>query len=221
MKNLLSTITILLSIVTVTSAQVTDKDGKTYKTVEIGTQTWMAENLNVSRFRNGDLIPEAKTNEEWKKANDEKKPAWCYYNNDPANGLNYGKLYNGYAITDLRNLAPDGWQVPDETGWNVLIKNSGGTTYAGQALKSVEIWKGGEDFKYSKGTNSSGFSGLPGGLRSVYGDFKSLNYSVNWWCSVDKLNEGLLHVSISFADSFTSLHRALLETGYSVRCVKK
>ena len=79
---------------------VTDIDGNTYKTVTIGEQTWMAENLNVSKFRNGDEIPEAKTNEEWIKAGNEGKPAWCYYENIPANGEKYGKLYNWYAVTD-------------------------------------------------------------------------------------------------------------------------
>jgi len=83
-------------------------------TVNIGTQTWMAKNLNVSIFANGDPIPEVKTNEEWKKAAEEKKPAWCYYENDPANGAIYGKLYNWYAVSDPRGLAPKGWHIPIE-----------------------------------------------------------------------------------------------------------
>ena len=79
------------------------------KEVKIGDQIWMVENLNVDKFRNGDIIPEAKTNEEWKKANENKQPAWCYYGNDLTYGEKYGKLYNWYAVTDQRGLAPEGY----------------------------------------------------------------------------------------------------------------
>jgi uncharacterized protein (TIGR02145 family) len=80
--------------------------------IKIGTQTWAKKNLNVSTFKNGEVIPEAKTIEEWVKAGDDKKPAWCYYNNDPANDSIYGKLYNWYAVNDIRGLAPKGWHIP-------------------------------------------------------------------------------------------------------------
>lgn len=77
------------------------------QTVTIGTQVWRTKNLDVATFRNGDSIPQAKTNEEWEKAAENQQPAWCYYNNDPANGAKYGKLYNWYAVNDSRGLAPD------------------------------------------------------------------------------------------------------------------
>lgn len=80
------------------------RDGITYKTVKIGTQTWMAENLITTKFRNGDPVPEAKSDDEWVV----KKSSWCYYDNDPKNGLKYGKLYNWYALMDPRGLAPEG-----------------------------------------------------------------------------------------------------------------
>lgn len=83
-----------------------------YKSVKIGTQTWMTENLNVSTFRNGDPIPEAKTKEEWERACENKQPAWCYYENDPKNGKKFGRLYNAYAVLDSRGLAPVGWHIP-------------------------------------------------------------------------------------------------------------
>lgn len=82
--------------------------------VKIGDQFWMAENLNVDKFRNGDTIPEAKTEEEWIEAGENGQPAWCYYNNNPENGDHYGKLYNWYAVNDLRGLAPEGWRVPTQ-----------------------------------------------------------------------------------------------------------
>jgi uncharacterized protein (TIGR02145 family) len=81
------------------------------KTIKIGKQTWMAENLNVDKFRNGDLIPHIQDPEEWEQAGKNQQPAWCYYENDPENGNIYGKLYNWYAVNDPRGLAPEGFHV--------------------------------------------------------------------------------------------------------------
>ena len=89
-------------------------------TVTIGTQIWAVANLNVNTFRNGDSIPEARTPQEWVAAGEAGKPAWCYYNNDPANGLKYGKLYNWYAVNDPRELAPAGWTLPSDADWAEL-----------------------------------------------------------------------------------------------------
>ncbi len=93
-----------------------------YNSVKIGNQVWMTENLNVDRFRNGELIPEAKTKEEWIKAGENKQPAWCYYNNDPSNGKKYGKLYNWYAVSDSRGLAPENWRIPSDKEWVLLVE---------------------------------------------------------------------------------------------------
>ena len=112
----------------------------TYKSVTIGTQVWMKENLNVSRFRNGDPIPEAKTAEEWQAAGDAKQPAWCYYDNDPKNGAKYGKLYNWYAVNDSRGLAPEGWHVPTDEEWTVLIGYLGGEKDITKKIKSTSGW---------------------------------------------------------------------------------
>lgn len=90
------------------------------KEIKIGSQIWMAENLNVDKFRNGDLISEAKTNEEWENAIDNGQPAWCYVNNDSATGLSVGKLYNQHAIFDLRRIAPEGWHIPNDVEWEKL-----------------------------------------------------------------------------------------------------
>jgi uncharacterized protein (TIGR02145 family) len=97
------------------------RDGKVYKTVKIGDQIWMAENLNAERFRNGDIIPEAKTNEVWENACKNKQPAWCYYENNPNNEERFGKLYNWYAIIDSRGLSPEGWHLGSEKEKNELI----------------------------------------------------------------------------------------------------
>ncbi len=126
MKKSLTLIFLLFTIVSISqqSGTITDaRDGKVYKTVDLGNQTWMAENLNVSTFRNGDTIPEVKTTEEWIKAGKEGKPAWCYYDNDTANGRIYGKLYNWYAVDDKRGLAPKGWHIPSNNEYGNLNKS--------------------------------------------------------------------------------------------------
>ena len=87
------------------------------KETKIGMQTWATKNLDVSSFRNGDAIPEAKTREDWIKAGEEGKPAWCYYEYDPTNGQKYGKLYNWYAVNDPKGLAPNGWHVSSSLEW--------------------------------------------------------------------------------------------------------
>jgi uncharacterized protein (TIGR02145 family) len=182
------------------------------KSVVIGTQTWTSENLNVSTFRNGDPIPEVRTTEEWKKAGENKQPAWCYYDNDPKNGENYGKLYNWYAVSDPRGLAPNGWHVPSETEWKELEKFL--NEKEGTKLKSSYYW---EDFQEKltcdncsywtedqkknnpcskcrntrevlgrilsgNGINSYGFNALPTGLRCENTGNKTDFYGLNKSC---------------------------------------
>ena len=122
-----------------TSKDETSKEN-TIKEVTIGKQVWMSENLNVDKFRNGEAIPEAKTEEEWKNAGLKKQPAWCYYNNNPDNGERYGKLYNWYAVNDPRGLAPAGFKVPTDEEWSRLIDFLGGESLAGKSMKSINFW---------------------------------------------------------------------------------
>jgi uncharacterized protein (TIGR02145 family) len=110
------------------------------QTVTIGAQVWTTKNLNVAIFRNGDPIPEAKTNEEWEAAGENKQPVWCYYENNAANGTKYGKLYNWYAVNDYRGLAPAGFHVPTDEEWTVLSTFLGGEDVAGKKLKSSSGW---------------------------------------------------------------------------------
>ncbi len=111
------------------------------QTVTIGTQVWMIKNLDVATFRNGDPIPQAKTAEEWVKAGENQQPAWCYYDNDPANGAKYGKLYNWYAVNDSRGLAPVGYHIPSDAEWRKLTDFLGGEDIAGAKMKSKPIYK--------------------------------------------------------------------------------
>lgn len=154
------------------------EDGDTLNQVTVGKQVWMTENLEVDKFRNGDTIPEAKTAEEWKTACENKQPAWCYYDNDSDNGVKYGKLYNWYAVNDPKGLAPSGWHVPADAEWMILKETQGRD--AGIKLKSTSGW---ED--ESNGNNKSGFSGLPGGLRTNGGDFYESGKHTGWWSSTE------------------------------------
>jgi uncharacterized protein (TIGR02145 family) len=90
------------------------------QSVTIGTQVWTTKNLDVATFRNGDAIPQAKTDEEWETAGENSQPAWCYYENNAANGTKYGKLYNWFAVIDSRGLAPKGYHIPTDDEWKVL-----------------------------------------------------------------------------------------------------
>jgi uncharacterized protein (TIGR02145 family) len=106
-----------------------------YESERFGNQEWMTKNLDVDRFRNGDLIPHAESNEEWKKAGDDEQPAWCYYDNDPENGKKYGKLYNWYAVNDPRGLVPEGWHITSQKEWTSLVEFLGGFEIAGLKMK--------------------------------------------------------------------------------------
>ena len=123
-----------------------------FKIVRIGTREWMAENLNVGNFRNGDPIFEANSYQEWEYANIKGIPAWCYYNNNPRYGKTYGKLYNWWAVSDSRGLAPEGWHIPGDEEWLELAANLGGVDIAGEKMKSRQGWK-----DSGNGNNESGF----------------------------------------------------------------
>jgi len=108
--------------------------------IKIGTQTWTTKNLDVSKFRNGEAIPLAKTNAEWELAGLNQQPAWCYYENKGENGTTYGKLYNGYAVNDPRGLAPSGYHIPTDAEWTILTDYLGGDSIAGAKMKSTSGW---------------------------------------------------------------------------------
>jgi uncharacterized protein (TIGR02145 family) len=111
------------------------------KTVTIGTQVWMLENLKVSTFKNGVDIPEVEDKDAWYKAGENQQPAWCYYDNDPKNGAKYGKLYNWYAVIDTNGLCPQGWHVPSDAEWDKLVAYLGGKDVAGAKMKAKRVMK--------------------------------------------------------------------------------
>jgi hypothetical protein len=164
--------------------------GQEIKEVKIGDQIWMAENLNVDKFNNGDLIPEAKTKEEWKAASKNGQPAWCYHNNISSNGSKYGKLYNWYAVTDPRGLAPEGWKTED------LLQNSG------------------------DGTNSVGFNGLPAGDRDFSGAWGAIGNSANWWTNSENVLELAWCAWVTYLGGEFFIKPKSKGSGNSVRCIK-
>ncbi len=203
--------------------------------IKIGSQIWMSANLNVDRFRNGDLIPEVKTDKEWKKLGNDKQPAWCYYQNKLANGTIYGKLYNWHAINDPRGLAPEGFHIPTTAEWKALSDYLGGHKIAGGKMKSTgtQYWKSpspDEDLSDIEVTNESGFSGLPGGKRNDYGVFDYIGIEGNWWSSTESNKKIAISLteSISPAEHF-QLYNSLSQFGYcegtkgigfSIRCLR-
>lgn len=184
------------------------------QTVTIGTQVWMTKNLDVSKFRNGDPIPEVKTDEEWENAGKSKQPAWCYYNNDPKNGEKYGKLYNWYAVSDPRGLAPNGYHIPSTIEWKILTKYLSAEPNAGDKMKSKRGW-----VRKGNGNNSSGFSGLPGGSR--FDEFFSIGTFGAWWSSTEyeSYTYDARSLSLYFNDKVNSNAFSSKENGFSVRCL--
>ena len=183
--------------------------------VTIGTQVWMTKNLDVSTFRNGDPIPQAKTKEEWEKAGDNKLPAWCYYENDPANGAKYGKLYNWYAVSDSRGLAPVGYHIPSDAEWTILSDYLGGAEKAGAKMKSKQGWA--ED---GNGTNRSGFSGLPGGYRGSYEAFYGVGEFGYWWSSTEYDSDVAWGRYLNYDVGNVGRNDSYKARGFSVRCLR-
>jgi uncharacterized protein (TIGR02145 family) len=193
----------------------TENKSKDSETVKIGTQSWAKANLNVHTFRNGDSIPEAKTNKEWVTAGESGKPAWCYYNNSPANGTKYGKLYNWYALNDPRGLAPAGWTLSSDDDWANLIGFLGGQAEAGKKVKSTSGWGEG-----NYGTNESGFTALPGGYRVENGLFFNIVTIGTWWSSTESKAQTAIDHYLSMSGSLSRSSNPR-QRGESVRCLRK
>lgn len=207
-------VSLILSVV-ILSSLIFINCGGSPKEVTIGNQIWMAENLNVDKFRNGDPIPQAKTSEEWLAAAENGEPAWCFYDNDPANGAKYGKLYNWYAVTDFRGLAPKGWHIPTDSEWEELVDILGGDETAGDKLKSTSGWEA-----EGNGTNISRFSGLPGGLRRYDGNFGSIGGTGVWWSATDYAADYAWYRTLHYSLANVFRFSYSKGNGYSVRCVR-
>jgi uncharacterized protein (TIGR02145 family) len=183
--------------------------------IEIGTQSWAIANLNVSTFRNGDSIPEVRTNKEWVAAGDAGKPAWCYYNNDPAIGKKYGKLYNWYAVNDPRGLAPNGWAIASDADWTKLSAFLAGHGSIGTKLKSVGGWSEGDN-----GSNEAGFNGFPGGYRIENGLFQNIGSTGIWWSATESKTQSAFDHYLATGGNL-GRSSSPKQRAESVRCIKQ
>jgi uncharacterized protein (TIGR02145 family) len=197
---------------------VTDVDGNIYNTVQIGTQCWTQSNLKVSKYRNGDNIPTGLSDSAWQNST---SGAYAIYNDDPSNNALYGKLYNHYAATDSRGLCPTGWHVPTDGEWTILENHLGGSGVAGGALKSTATLPTpvGWDIPNTGATNSSGFTALPGGLRT-FGDFSGLTYFGFWWSSSVSSASDAGYRFLTCDNSYIGRHYNNRTDGFSVRCCR-
>jgi uncharacterized protein (TIGR02145 family) len=195
---------------------IADQQGNVYKTIVIGNQEWMAENLKTDRYRNGDAIPCVSANGAWASLT---SGATCWMNNDSSvNACPYGRIYNRIAVADPRGLCPAGWHVPSDEEFNTLATSLGGTDQVGGRMKSTSsLWQS----PNIGASNSSGFSALPGGSRQFNdGSFSAPGAGAYWWSSTNFISNlnyyyALLPNDAAFLRDFVDENY-----GFSVRCVK-
>ena len=195
-------------------AIVTDIDGNVYTTVTIGSQVWLKENLKTTHYRNGDAIATGLNDAAWGSA---VTGAYSIYANAPANDNVYGKLYNWYAAVDPRNIAPAGWHVPSEAEWITLTGFLGGLDEAGGKMKEAGFahWNS----PNTDATNSSGFTGLPGGFRMTTGGFNYIGNGGYWWSTTELGNEAEVRALFyNFSDAGQTSGEK--PSGLSIRCIK-
>jgi uncharacterized protein (TIGR02145 family) len=199
----------------------TDQGGNTYKTVTIGAQVWMAENLKTTKYRNGDPITNVADNTEWENLT---TGGYCTYDDDLNNLNAYGHLYNWYAVNDPRNIAPEGWHVASDSEWTTLNNYLGGGIAAGDKLKETGTihWT-----VSNTQTNESGFTALPGGfrnnmrlggLKAIY-HYSDIGLNGYWWSSTESESISAIIRYFAFDNSLLTLS-FLKNYGCSVRCVK-
>ena len=212
------------------AATVTDIDGNVYRTVEIGNQVWMAENLRISRYRNGDEIANIIESDEWQNLAQQQTGAWAYYNNRPENEI-YGKLYNWYAVNDSRGLCPDGWRVATDNDWQQLER------YLGMAAAQASStgWRGADanvggklkdaGTHYWRGpnvgaNNESGFSAMAGGYRFTSGTYSYLSFFGYLWTATEAdINTAWRRLLFNNRESINRMNYDK-RYGFSVRCVQ-
>lgn len=204
-------------------------EGQAYKTIVIGEQEWMAENLNVGHYRDGTPIPNLQDNYSWDEIpqkhdiEDDEKCAWCYYENNEKYGKIYGKLYNWYAVNNPCGLAPKGWRIPSHKDWSELVSYIRDSELKEDCDSIKLLEKGRSHWRHSsrKVTNETGFTALPGGQRSYDGTFKDLKHYGYWWSTdhkvVDMFRANFRYITYKGPLKSDYLIR---DFGLSVRCIK-
>jgi uncharacterized protein (TIGR02145 family) len=197
-----------------------------YTTITIGNQVWFDKNLDVTTYSDGTPIPQVSDPTAWWLST---TGAWCYYNNDSANGSTYGKLYNWYAVVGIWNeesktdvskrkkLAPNGYHIPSRNEWNTLVSYLGGVAVAGGKMKATgtTLWK----TPNTNATNSSNFTGLPGGYRFANAFFK-ISENAKWWSTTEFSTPGAWSCYIDYNQAYAIIFDDNKDNGFSVRCIK-
>ncbi|MFY8214528.1 MAG: fibrobacter succinogenes major paralogous domain-containing protein [Flavobacterium sp.] len=206
---------------------VTDIDGNVYASVTNCGLTFTKQNLNVSKYSDGTAIPQVTDPTAWANLT---TGAWCYYENNTANGPVYGKLYNWYAVVGIydaasatnpalrKKLAPAGWHVPTYTEWTQLTNCLGGEAVAGGKMKATgtTLWQS----PNTAATNESGFTGLPGGYRGSGGSFGGIGDVGHWWSSSESVAASAWYRILDYDDGYAYRTSANKKSGFSVRCLR-
>ena len=211
---------------------VKDIDGNVYHTIEIGTQTWMTENLKTTKYSDGSIIPVVTDNEIW---NSLLTGASCDYDNIKDNNKKYGRLYNWFAVNDPRKIAPVGWHVPTDSDWAVLENfliakqiNVDSTSFENRYAKTLasatgwerSIYPGAVGYELNK-NNLTQFSALPAGNRYYGGTFDFVGILGIWWSSTERETGSAWHRSLHYNDGeLKRSYTYVLQEGASVRCIK-
>jgi uncharacterized protein (TIGR02145 family) len=204
---------------------VKDADGNIYQTVTIGNQVWMVENLRTTHYRNGDPIPRITEINDWSNRN---SGAYCEYKNEVTNSQAYGMLYNWYVITDKRNICPKGWHIPTDEEWHELVSYLDSVASINNSI--VESKRAGGMLK-ENGTlhwstpnvgasNTSGFTGLPGGTRIHNGYFNIISKYGYYWTSSEKGSDLAWFRVLDYDNSGVLRFQGFKRNGFSIRCIK-
>lgn len=204
-------------IETTPGSPITDVNGNVYQTIKIGTQTWMAENLRATKFRNSGYIMEAQNNADWSGTTYLTQPKYCKYNNNADSSSIYGMLYDGITAYHASNIAPTGWRIPTSDDWNTLINYLGGSSVAGGKMKEIGFthWV----IPNTGADNASGFKALGSGYRFVNGTFSGIRGQATWWVGNNTGNCLTITILYNAADVRTG--NCTSQLGYSIRCVKE
>lgn len=194
---------------------VTDIEGNTYKTVRIGDQVWMAENLRTTDFNDGTDIPNITDAGDWSEL---ATPGFCWYENDASsNKETYGALYNYYSVISGK-LCPKGWHVPSRNEWEQLRDVLGDTVSSGGKLKETGTmyW----NTPNAGALNTTGFSALPAGIRYFEGTFSSLTFFTSFWSSTEADTNNGWYLSLYYNDAIAGMNKTSKKDGFSLRCIK-
>lgn len=197
----------------------TDIDGNNYAVVQIGSQTWMEENLRTTKYQDGSGIPNVHDSAAWR---NDTSGAYCNYHNDTLEGETYGHLYNFYVVEDSRNACPVGWHVPSDDEWRTLANFLGDSAVAGQKMKENCTTRWAYD-DTTWGTNTSGFTGLCANFRNSTGAWSlapNNDHDTNYWSSTIDVSDFAWFRGLRWC--YIDLFRAptMFTAGFSVRCVK-